>query len=380
MAFYATKCHHLWMKISVSKLHRRNRVEWMVYWSSEGKRNRRFFRSRREAETEAATLELQRKRSGDVWLALTAPERAELIAVFEEVKRAGFSLRVVWDGFRSGPRAKPNDSRTLREAIRETLASKIESNRRTRYIESLEWYLTKFARGREAATIDSIGAADIEMWFRERNESPSAKASNIGRLSAMFGLCKRRGYCSENPCDRIDRPTVETKPPIVLTPKQAEALLKFTAKENPHRLAYLVLALMAGLRPEELEKLTWESIDLKGGIVRVDAAASKVRQRRIIHLMPVAKQWMTLAAKSNAELPTDRQNRKRFVRRLRGVLGFETWPQDLLRHTAASYLLAHFQDAGKVADELGNSAGILLRHYRELIGKEQAAEFWSIRP
>ncbi len=39
-----------------------------------------------------------------------------------------------------------------------------------------------------------------------------------------------------------------------------------------------------------------------------------------------------------------------------------------------------FRDAGKVAKELGNSAGILLRHYHELMYRETAEKFWGLRP
>ncbi|MCP5523587.1 MAG: hypothetical protein H7A46_18775 [Verrucomicrobiales bacterium] len=63
---------------------------------------------------------------------------------------------------------------------------------------------------------------------------------------------------------------------------------------------------------------------------------------------------------------------------MRDRLGFKAWPQDVLRHTAASQLLALRKDAAAVALELGNSPQVLLTHYRELVTREQAAEFWGI--
>ncbi|HRZ58656.1 MAG TPA: hypothetical protein P5525_24715, partial [Candidatus Paceibacterota bacterium] len=116
------------------------------------------------------------------------------------------------------------------------------------------------------------------------------------------------------------------------------------------------------------------------GTVTVDAAASKVRQRRIVHLMPSAGEWMKLALKSKSRLPLSQSTRRRFLRRLRDHLGFKIWPKDVLRHSAASYWLAECQDAAKVALELGNSVGVLFRHYRELVTKEEAGKFWDIRP
>jgi integrase len=52
-----------------------------------------------------------------------------------------------------------------------------------------------------------------------------------------------------------------------------------------------------------------------------------------------------------------------------------------LRHGFASYHLAKFEDAAKLALELGHTnQDLLFRHYRELVTSEQAAKYWDIRP
>jgi hypothetical protein len=61
-------------------------------------------------------------------------------------------------------------------------------------------------------------------------------------------------------------------------------------------------------------------------------------------------------------------------------LDLTAWPKDILRHTAASMLMATWEDEGKVAATLGNSPSILHAHYRELVTKEQAKRFWGISP
>lgn len=154
----------------------------------------------------------------------------------------------------------------------------------------------------------------------------------------------------------------------------------FVKRNSPRGLAWFALALLAGVRPEEADRLQWSDIDLDRGMVTVDAAASKVRSRRIIHLMPAAVAWLKSARKLGAEMGVPRITRRRYLRAVRAKLGFEKWPTDLLRHTAASYLLAHHQDAGKVALELGNSPAVLFRHYRELVTREAAERFWNLKP
>jgi hypothetical protein len=51
------------------------------------------------------------------------------------------------------------------------------------------------------------------------------------------------------------------------------------------------------------------------------------------------------------------------------------WKPNALRHSYASYRFAVTGDAGRVAGELGNSAAVVHRHYRELV-KPAAAERW----
>jgi integrase len=69
---------------------------------------------------------------------------------------------------------------------------------------------------------------------------------------------------------------------------------------------------------------------------------------------------------------------RRFKRKARQALGLAAWPADLLRHTAASYLLALHDDVGKVAKMLGNSSAILLSHYHQPVKSEDCGQFWKV--
>ncbi|MCP5517097.1 MAG: hypothetical protein H7A45_07570 [Verrucomicrobiales bacterium] len=99
-----------------------------------------------------------------------------------------------------------------------------------------------------------------------------------------------------------------------------------------------------------------------------------------MHLEPAARDWLAVAWELQAELPVPQVSRRRWTRMLRDHPGFEDWPKDVLRHTAASHLLTLKKDAAGVALELGNSPQVLLTHYRELVTRDQAAEFWALVP
>ena len=57
-----------------------------------------------------------------------------------------------------------------------------------------------------------------------------------------------------------------------------------------------------------------------------------------------------------------------------------SWPNNVLRHSYISYRLATIQDANQVALEAGNSPAIIFKHYRELVTKEAAGEWFGIAP
>lgn len=344
-----------------------------------GRRVRRFLPTRRAAEAEIETADLQRRAAGDVWLGLTASERLDAAQVITAARGHGLTLREVWDRFVASNDA-PAASVPLRVAIEETVLVKRAAGCRERYLDGLDSYLRTFARGREDLPVASITTADLDAWFVARRESPSARASNAGRLSAMFSVALRRGWIRENPTRRLEPVRLEQRPPVILSPPQSARLLVWVRRNRPTCLAHFVLGLMVGIRPEELRAMRWSSVNLDDGVVVVDAAASKVRRRRIVHLEPAALEWLTVARNRGAVLPVPPVTARRCLRALRGVLRLPAWPQDLLRHTAASYLVALRQDAGSVALELGNSPGVLLRVYRELVTRRDAARFWGLRP
>jgi hypothetical protein len=94
--------------------------------------------------------------------------------------------------------------------------------------------------------------------------------------------------------------------------------------------------------------------------------------------IPMAKEWLVLAWSVNSELPVPEMSCKRYRRELREFLGFRAWPQDITRHTAASYLYAKLEDAAQVACFIGNSPDTLARHYRAIVTREQAEEWFKL--
>ncbi len=368
------------MKVTIRPVKVRGEARWCVDVQTPIKRTRSFYLSKRSAESAAVDARKEIAELGVGWAELSARDRQELTQVHREATAAGVSVAQVWQEWQQGRRAEVPGRVSLAKAISETVAAKLRAKRRVRYVDELETYLRAFAAGREGVAVGSITPQDVERWLQERGGVAATRASNLGRLSALFGYCERMGYVRVNVCRRVERPTIEAKPPQILSVAQCGLLLETVRREMPRGLAWFSLALLAGIRPEECDRLGWEAVDLKQGVVTVAAAASKVRQRRLVHLLPNAVAWLEEAQEVGSVMPLAMVTRRRYLRALRPVLRFTTWPQDILRHTAASYWIAHRQDAGAVAHELGNSAGVLLRVYRELVTRQEAEAWVNLRP
>lgn len=356
----------------------RGQSRWRFETFTNGKRHRHFFKSEGEARDAMAAIQKDERDIGKGWDFLLARDKSEAMRILDEMKNAGTSLPEVWAHWKATQNLKRSTPCTLKRAVDETLEAKRKANRRETYLKGLELYLDQFSEGRVNDDIGSFTSSKIEAWFSVRNEAPATRRSNLGRLSAMFDLCWRRGYIPENPCWRIEAVSVENGIPKTLTLKQSKDALKWSRKSAKRFLGWLALTLLVGLRPEaEADKISWKEIDLKKKCIRIESAGTKVRSHRIIDLMmcPPALKWLAEAKLIKSPLPLAEVTRRRYLRKLRKKLGFEKWPQDILRHTAASNLLAFHQDAGKVANFLGNSAGTLLRNYKALVYRKDAQKW-----
>ncbi len=86
-------------------------------------------------------------------------------------------------------------------------------------------------------------------------------------------------------------------------------------------------------------------------VLRPAAAAAKVRQQRIIPPERVSLERLRICKDLRMALP--RSIRCRALPDAQERMGWSEWPADVVRHTAASYLLAHHQDADRVPPGIG---------------------------
>ena len=399
------------MKVGASLYDVRGKPCWAVSWNdSRGIRHRSYHQTEDSAKAAAADLRENVARIGDAWRDLTSAQRADVMNVAYEVHAAGLTLRDVWEAHRAAGRVVATV--TLKDAINSCITEKRGLGRRPAYIAALEYTLGLFSADREAIPVASITTADCETWLSTKR-NPSVRSSFQTRLSTLFAWCVQRGHITQNPVERIGKVSVEQRPPVILTPAQVDSGLAWVRGRDIE--PYFVLGLFCGIRPDELLRLRWESVDLRRGLVTIDAATSKVRRRRIVPIAPRALALLTapraevigesigraiepegeslmvtkqlrdtvfpkqISGRSGPIWPLSAQSLKRRRAELLRAAGLPR-SSDILRHTCASYMMARDGDAGRVAGVLGNSPGVLLTRYRELVSPEDAALFWGGPP
>ena len=158
---------------------------------------------------------------------------------------------------------------------------------------------------------------------------------------------------------------------------EAARLLEAAA---PRVLPYIAIGLFAGLRRAELERLDWSEIDFDSDLIQIVAAKSKTAQRRFVKIQPNLRGWLLPLRKHKGNVAPQETSRRLFDE-ARGAAGIARWKRNALRHSFASYHLAHFNDAAATALQLGHhDSRVTFAHYRELVKPKEAERYWNITP
>ena len=359
---------------------------WRVDLYKNGKRVRKFFLSKSLAEAyhQSAEHENYRKKMGIK--DLNPQQYAQAVECFRLI-REGESLLSIVQQWIAQHRVVDCP---LEYGIETFLEEKRKANCRPIYIDSTKKRLEKFQKffgdGAGSRALSSFSRADFDSFLdngikdREGNPggTPITRLNNLRDLRVFFGWAKDHEYVSENIPALFKNPTVDRKAVAVLTPTQAEDMLKNSKGADR---AYAALGMFAGIRPTELERLNWSQVDLENAKVTVLAEISKTRSQRTVELEPNAVAWLKTVQQKRRPIWTG--GKKWLIIRLTEAAKLESWPaQDVLRHSFATYHTTAFQDPGKTAMAMHDrrAPDVLFRFYYKDGLKSDALKFWQIFP
>jgi integrase len=354
---------------------------WQVAMGSEvrdGKRVRlrRTFASHTEAETFAGLKRIERRNRGTQSVALTEKQRTNLLeaeTLLSPYPSADF-LDIIREWVRH--RQLVDKSETVSNAVEALLLAKQSDGASKRYLDDLRLRLRRFSETFGERKLADLGPDEIADWLRALGQAPLSRNTFHLRISALYSFGRERRWVDKNPMTDVPMAKVVSGEVGILAPEQMARLLESADEAT---LPFWAIGGFAGLRTAELMRLQWEQVDFEAGLIEITAKSSKTASRRLVRIEPCLHKWISPYMFQHGPVCPDGLSKR--LLKDRKHAGLQEWPSNALRHSFASYHLAHFGNPQKTSAELGHmNAAVVFQHYRNLVRPEQAERWWKIVP
>lgn len=281
--------------------------------------------------------------------------------------------------------ARENQTLPFYRAVEDHLRAKV--TRRPRTVSEIRQYCKRIMEccpHWRNHPLSSFTSKECQLAVEKSFATVTMQRKALSLLHAIFNFGKKRGLCTVNPIHGVTTPQAEEVRIRILTIPQIRTLLE-TAQKPEHIACAGALGIMlwAGVRPNEIDRLTWGKINLAQKTIDIEPKHAKTGGARQVTIPPILVRWLRSVCKftpAGAKV-TPRAWSRRW-RSLRQDAGLRDWQADTLRHTFASYHLKYFKNLEVLRLEMGHSGTELLRtRYLSMEGltAEAAKQFWGVR-
>jgi integrase len=365
-------------KIRVKPYRDNNRphLKFVVNFKEAGKRKRTFFEAKEPANAFVAFKNAELNRNGVEHAEFSTALRVMAQNAVEALNPFGKTITDAVQHYVAHLKASEK-SCSASELVGELVAAKEADGASQRHLSDLRSRLNIFAKRFDGQMVATITSAEIDDWLRSLKVSAVTRNHYRRLIVLAFNFAVQRGYGTDNPAAKTAK-AKELKSDIgILTITQAARLLE---SATPDVLPYIAIGLFAGLRRAEIERLDWSEIDFESGLIEVTAKNAKTARRRHVTMQPNLREWLLPLRKHKGNV-TPGENFRQAFDQARVAAGIMDWPDNALRHSFASYHLAHFRDAKALALEMGHTnEDMIFTNYRQLVKPKEAERYWNIEP
>jgi integrase len=220
-------------------------------------------------------------------------------------------------------------------------------------------------------------------WFASMKGSPTTRAGWHRYASGFFVWCVDMEIADRNPLKRVAHPTPEPRR-VLLQPQEMAAILEATMSDELR--AWFLLGAFAGLRSVEVRRMKWQDIDAKTGEIFIGLDVSKqssgLPQRIVDFTEPLKRRADFFKGRTGTIVP-DRslryyRERVKLIAKLNEEkkVPWSSFPENVLRHSFATYYLADCKDPQKTAHQLGHSSAKMVREVYAVPARRSNAEAW----
>lgn len=277
--------------------------------------------------------------------------------------------------------SKAQDGETVAHFVAAFLAKKsVEVEKET--LRQLKWGLSKLSDAHGRKRPQDLDAVQMRRWVDKLPLTTRGRFNVFAVCRDFFGCPAMRALVPQNPFS--DAPPKKDKGArlAILTVDQMRALLDH---EWPEWFkAWLVAGAFAGLRTREIFSIPASAIDWDYDEIVIRHQDAKQGEAARPRSATIYEAFKRHAPRRDADKPlVDGWSKKRWkpvIREACKVIGVESleWPSNCLRHSFASYHLAHFKDTVQTAFLMGTSPRLLYETYANLVSRRDAAKWWEL--
>lgn len=267
---------------------------------------------------------------------------------------------------------------TVANAVEQHLES---ATGRPDYLEKKRYFLGKLSEALGTKRLGAVAPTDIEALSKKLSESDWMRNTFLKHVRILFRWCIKMRMTRNDPTHGIaDRKVEPTK--VILSLPDVEHLLTTCASATPEILRAIALQLFTGIRTSEVCRLEWPAVRV-GEFVDIAPQVAKTGERRVIDWWPPRlTPYLGQPRTSGTFLDTPRSYEHRkweLVRICKATKPDFGWGQNAPRHSFASYAVAYWQDAGRVALLMGQrDVNVLFRHYRNYRTQAEGAAYFGL--
>jgi len=196
----------------------------------------------------------------------------------------------------------------------------------------------------------------------------------------------------ENPVTASTTYKVVHSSPGIFTPDDLKKMLPHVSNKW---LPYFAISAFAGVRNAEIQRLTWDEVDMEGRHIFLDPRHTKTKRRRVAIMEDCLAEWLKKYTgerkgflcpekisrtgthhREDAPKVADPNKETSAVAKKAGV----KWVHNGLRHSYISYQMAIWRDDQKVAEQCGNSPQEVQESYKANTTEKEAKRWFSILP
>lgn len=253
--------------------------------------------------------------------------------------------------------------------------------------------LTRLAAGSLAIRqIYTIRTEELEEWLNINGYRNITRMNYRTRFVTLWQFTVDRNHAKTNVArgikqlSRQKRKKLRNVPPAIMCADEIQSLLDATLDfREGEMLPYFAVCALAGLRPWEAQRLSWENIDLKAKQIHFPAEASKTGDDRDVPMPDSLVEWLEAVPMFSRQglLPWSRHGFEK-VREIADLKARWREPKgsDILRHSAASH---HYRlndnNMNLTAAVMGHDVSVFKSHYKSRVRTmAEARAYFSVTP